>query len=170
LDYFSAIEFTVKYNDWKDSADPMIRTFMRRHIYNYITSVVSACNLTVKCDLPSKVCKIEEILFSQLSLNFEDFYDPATLLDRMRMAIKIAGIDKIVVRQLNKIAMEYDVSKQNYEKLFYLHKIRSLIDIFVVNKIRQGDFDGYMMGQTDISTLSNTICKIFASMSKKEST
>jgi hypothetical protein len=167
LEYFSAIEFTVKYHDWKDSVDPMIRTFMRQFIQNHITEAVKDHKLTVKCDLVAKVKKIEEIILSQLSLNIQDFYEPTSLVDRMQMGIRAACIDRSVTRQLNKVCTEYEISQAQYEKLYYLHKIRSLIIILAENKLRQNDHRCYQKYKRDFLNLTDSICQIFTEIRSK---
>lgn len=122
--------------------------------------------LRLKCNLVSKVYKIEEILFKVLSLNFADYYNPDTLVERIQLAIRAACVDNIVNKQLSKIAMEYDLSPEKYEQIFYFHRVRSLVIVLWENRMRQGDTRGAEISKRDYVKLSDAICKQFNGVKK----
>lgn len=130
-------------------------------------STVEEHNIIVKCNLPQKVAAIEEVLLTMLSADFSDFYDPNTLHYRVRMATKVACIDKIVHKRLKKILEDYQISNETYENLFCLFKKRSIIATLMSNKLRHKDIKGYDVYEVEFLRLTNTIGKASATIKRK---
>ena len=161
------MEYSNTYNDWKDAVDPLIRTCMRHYIQEHIIFMIGRHKLKVNCALSQKVIKIEEILLKILSLNFADYYDPNTLVERVELAIRAACIDNHTDRILSKLALKYDVSPEKYETLFHLYKIRALVLVLLENRVRQKDVENAKISERDYINLSQSICKEMSTIKKK---
>lgn len=144
----------------------MIRTFMRNFIYQHITWSIERYNLTYTCDLWKRSIRVEEVLIQTLSTNFKDYYDPNSLIERIELSIRVACINNITKRHMERISNEYSLTKEKHEKIFYLHKIRSLVLIMWENRIRQNDIQGSNLSKSDYISFSKAICKEFEDVKK----